>query len=173
MKAGGIGGVESTVIRLALERQSSPTFRMIIDALRFAAAKAHVDSVDMTLGSGWPYGGPMSRSAQAASRLRVEHPEAAAARAVPSLEEGENCLQRSLVGADRLAGVRSGRFQVSLSRRVYSSSPDRPAGEARPAVTLRALFSITIRPRRDRISSACRGRQAAASIPANPPVRRY
>ncbi len=81
MKDAGIGGVEiQPVYPLALDDESngrknlrflSPEF---LDALKFANEKARELGmrVDLTIGSGWPYGGSTVPITQAASRLRVE-----------------------------------------------------------------------------------------------------
>ncbi|MEK7407560.1 MAG: glycosyl hydrolase [Acidobacteriota bacterium] len=81
MKAGGFGGFEvQPVYPLALDdparglvnlRYLSPEF---LDAVRFTAATARKLGLrmDMTLGSGWPFGGPHISPAQAAGRLRLE-----------------------------------------------------------------------------------------------------
>lgn len=73
----GIGGVEIAPIYGAIGYEDryldflSPAW---MDALRFTTAKA--DSlgmaVDMTLGTGWPYGGPQIKPEQAASKLIVQ-----------------------------------------------------------------------------------------------------
>jgi len=80
MKEGGIGGVEvQPVYPLALD-DPAHGFRNLpylsddfLDALSFAQAKAHELGLrfDLTLCSGWPYGGPHIPIAQAAGRLRV------------------------------------------------------------------------------------------------------
>jgi hypothetical protein len=81
MKAGGIGGVEiQPVYPYSVDDPAkgvrnltylSPEF---LDALQFAASKARELGlrVDLTLGSGWPYGGPHIPLDQAAGRLRIE-----------------------------------------------------------------------------------------------------
>jgi glycosyl hydrolase family 106( putative alpha-L-rhamnosidase) len=75
MKAAGIGGFEvQPVYPLSLEnnyRYLSPEF---LDALRFAAATARELGLrmDVTLGSGWPFGGPQVPITQAAGRLRID-----------------------------------------------------------------------------------------------------
>lgn len=100
MKEGGIGGVEiQPVYPLALDddRQLTPPFLSdeFLDALRFVNVKAHELGlrVDLTLGSGWPYGGPMVPITQAAGRLRVERVKATSRRVpVPALSEGERLL---------------------------------------------------------------------------------
>src|ERR1043165_7192182 len=79
MKQGGIGGFEvQPVYPLALDDASihnsaylSPQF---LDALRFTGATAKSLGLRMalTLGSGWPYGGPHIPADQAAGRFRME-----------------------------------------------------------------------------------------------------
>jgi hypothetical protein len=104
MKAAGIGGVEiATLYPLALDDPESGfhNYDFVsdehIDNLRFAAEEARKLGmrVDITLGSGWPFGGPRIPVTEAAGELRVES-VAIAARAtsvaVPSLESGENLL---------------------------------------------------------------------------------
>ncbi len=81
MRAAGIGGVEiQPVYPLALDdpgngfrnlRFLSPEF---LDALRFTENKARQLGirVDLTLGSGWPFGGPTIPVELSAARLRIE-----------------------------------------------------------------------------------------------------
>ena len=81
MKAGGIGGVEiQPVYALSLDDPSKDIKNLPylspehLDALRFAADKGRELGmrVDLTLGSGWPFGGPTVSIEHAASQLRVE-----------------------------------------------------------------------------------------------------
>jgi alpha-L-rhamnosidase len=88
MQGAGIGGVEiQPVYPLGFDNQPylSDAF---FDALRFASrtAKQLGMRVDITLGSGWPFGGPHTPVTEAAGRLRVEH------KAAPTMEEGETLL---------------------------------------------------------------------------------
>lgn len=104
MKDAGIGGVEiQPVYPLSLDDESkgiknlrflSPEF---LDALKFANEKAHELGlrVDLTLGSGWPYGGPQVPITQAASKLRVERVNVQAQQKtapLPKLAEWESLL---------------------------------------------------------------------------------
>lgn len=96
MKAGGLGGVEiQPVYPLTLDNPAkglknlrflSPEF---LEAVRFAADKGRELGlrVDLTLGSGWPYGGPQIGRDLAAPRLRVEKLGVAT-----KLREGERVL---------------------------------------------------------------------------------
>lgn len=99
MKAGGIGGFEiQPLYPLTLD---SPSLRNLpflsdefIDALKFAGEEGARQGmrVDLTLGTGWPYGGPSVPVQEAAGRLRVEKiqiPAGAAGVPLPSLEAGE------------------------------------------------------------------------------------
>jgi len=80
MKAGGIGGFEiQPVYPLALDDVSKNIRNLpylsedFLDALRFASEKAHENGmrIDLTLGSGWPYGGPHVQIDEAAACLRM------------------------------------------------------------------------------------------------------
>ena len=104
MKSAGIGGVEiATLYPLALDDPATGfhNYDFVsdehLDHLRFAADEARRLGlrVDVTLASGWPYGGPHIPVTQAAGALRVEGvPLAAGATsmAVPPLEAGENLM---------------------------------------------------------------------------------
>src|SRR6266568_8561294 len=81
MKEGGIGGFEvQPVYPLALD-DADRGFRNypflsdeFIEMLRFTSSKARELGLrmDLTLGSGWPYGGPSVPITQAAGKLRFE-----------------------------------------------------------------------------------------------------
>jgi len=82
MKAGGIGGFEvQPVYPLVLDdpEKAIKTLPFLsdgfIDALRFTSEKARELGLrfDLTLGSGWPFGGPMVTVDNAAGKLRYEH----------------------------------------------------------------------------------------------------
>jgi hypothetical protein len=95
MKQGGIGGFEvQPVYPLRLEgntRFLSPEF---LDALSFTASRSKELGLrfDLTLGSGWPFGGPKVPLAEAAGRLRVEKLRASGETALPALREGETVV---------------------------------------------------------------------------------
>ena len=75
MKAAGIGGFEvQPVYPLSLENNYAYLSPEFLDALRFAAATAKDLGLrmDVTLGSGWPFGGPHVPITQAAGRLRID-----------------------------------------------------------------------------------------------------
>lgn len=102
MHSVGIGGVEiQPVYPLMLDDESkgiknlaylSPEF---IDDVRFAnvTARSLGMRVDITLGSGWPYGGPKTTLDLAAGKLRVVAvPVTGATLAAPTLAEGEKLV---------------------------------------------------------------------------------
>ena len=104
MKAAGIGGVEiATLYPLELDNPTTGFHNYSflsdehLDNLRFAAEQARKLGlrVDVTLGSGWPFGGPHIPVTQAAGELRVESapaPDETSSIAMPSLESGEQVI---------------------------------------------------------------------------------
>jgi hypothetical protein len=104
MKALGIGGVEiAALYPLALDDPKTGFHNQAflsnehIDAIRFAAAAARKLGlrVDITLGSGWPFGGPHIPVTQAAGALRVETVAVgvgAESIAVPDIGAGEQLI---------------------------------------------------------------------------------
>ena len=113
MKEAGIGGFEvQPVYPLELDSAGrgihnlpflSPQF---LDALHFASVKARELGLrtDLTLGSGWPYGGPEIPIALAAGRLRCERvpiPPGAREVAPPPQKEGEKLIAAFLAKTDR------------------------------------------------------------------------
>ena len=137
MKAAGIGGAEiATLYPQALDNPQTG-FRNLpylsdeyIDALRFAASEATRLGlrIDVTLGSGWPFGGPHIPVTQAAGEMRVETvaiPSNARWIIVPGISTGEQLIAIFLVpgSGDALAfpeakalpvsAVENGRLKVS------------------------------------------------------------
>jgi hypothetical protein len=124
MKAAGIGGVEiATLYALALDDPNTNFHNEPflsdehLDAIRFAAATARELGlrVDITLGSGWPFGGPHIPVTQAAGELRVETipvPPGAESVAVPDVSTGETLL------AAFLAPERDGQASLQQARQV-------------------------------------------------------
>lgn len=110
MKQGGFGGFEiQPVYPMELDDPArgirnlpylSPEF---LDAVSFVNHKARQNNlrVDLTLASGWPYGGPHVPVTEAAARLRVAPvslPSGADSVAVPSIGSGER-LVAAFIGA--------------------------------------------------------------------------
>ncbi|HMD50251.1 MAG TPA: glycosyl hydrolase, partial [Bryobacteraceae bacterium] len=131
MKQGGIGGFEvQPVYPLALDDPEhgfrnlpylSPEF---LDSLQFTGAKARELGLrmDLTLGSGWPYGGPHIPIAEAASALRMERipiPAHAASIAVPKIVEGDKLIA-AFIGTTPITGIEDGiaRFPADGAERA-------------------------------------------------------
>ena len=129
MKQGGIGGFEvQPTYPLALDGEIpglknlkflSPEF---LDALKFTAGKAKDLGLrfDLTLGSGWPYGGPMFSIDEAAGRLRSQTVEAAAGAQrvpAPALRPGESLVAAYLPtapGSFKEVEIRDGAVQLPV-----------------------------------------------------------
>jgi hypothetical protein len=104
MKEGGIGGFEiQPVYPLVLDDPDRGVVthpflsEAFLDDVRFAAGKAKELGlrVDLTVGSGWPYGGPQVGITQAAGKLRIERAVAAANATrvpVPDVRAGETLM---------------------------------------------------------------------------------
>jgi len=134
MKQGGIGGFEvQPVYPLALDDprhgfENHPYLSdEFLDALRFASEKAKELGLrmDLTLGSGWPYGGPAVPITEAASSLRIVRTKTdgrSESIPVPSLTAGETLIAAFLATADsggperkyeRLSQIHDGRVALA------------------------------------------------------------
>ena len=104
MRDGGIGGVEIQPVYPLTPDDDAAGVRNLpflsdefLDALRFAARTARDLGmrVDLTLGSGWPYGGPQVSIDRAAAKLRtsrVDVPAGVTRLPVPAIGAGERLL---------------------------------------------------------------------------------
>ncbi len=142
MKAAGVGGVEiQPVYPLELDEPEkgirnlpylSTEFRKDIGFVSDLTAKLGM-RMNVTLGSGWPFGGPHTPIIEAAGRLRIERISISAtdtSTAIPALENGESLIaaylangerrQISAVGAQRLDDISNGRvrFRAGSNPRV-------------------------------------------------------
>ena len=123
MKAAGIGGVEiQPVYPLELDDTQhgfhnrpylSPEF---LSDVRFASTKARELGmrVDITLGSGWPYGGPETDVTKAAGQLRIERvnvPEGVRSLPVPPIGNGEKLIA-AFVGGRQVDQVSGNRIEL-------------------------------------------------------------
>jgi len=128
MKEGGIGGVEiQPVYPLTLDDPARGLVNLpylsdgFLDAVRFANDKARELGmrVDITLGSGWPYGGPHTPVDLASARLRVERlavPANAGTVAMPKTAEGEKFVAAFVErggGFDRITDIDDAGIHVS------------------------------------------------------------
>jgi hypothetical protein len=122
MRGAGIGGVEiQPVYPLMLDDESkgiknlqymSPEF---LDDISYANSTARLLGlrVDITLGSGWPYGGPKTTLALSAGRLKVVAvPIAASPVALPTLDDGD-----SIIAAFAVSGTEKS-FDPSTAQRI-------------------------------------------------------
>ncbi len=134
MKTAGIGGVEiQPVYPLTLDDPQDKVNNFsylsgdFLRNLRFTVEEARKLGlrVDITLGSGWPYGGPRTPVTEAAGRLRCERVvvnKEERSVPIPSLEYGEQLLSIFLVqgerkqftpeSAERLAKVEDSRVRL-------------------------------------------------------------
>jgi hypothetical protein len=111
MKAGGIGGFEvQPVYPLALDDPDIPFKNLtymsdeFLDMVRFTSEKARELGLrmDMTLCSGWPYGGPYVTAAHASRMLRSEHlaiKPGETSFAMPDMIDGEKLIAAFLANA--------------------------------------------------------------------------
>ena len=129
MKEGGIGGFEvQPVYPLALDG-SKPGFRNLpylsdefIDALRFTSQKASELGLrmDLTLASGWPYGGPHTPITEAAGRLLTVTANVATGESslrIRKLAEGEKFIA-AFAGMERLPDPKDGVISVKGPQKV-------------------------------------------------------
>lgn len=145
MKQGGIGGVEiQPVYAMALDDHAtgfhntpylSPEF---LDDVAFTArtARANGMRVDMTLASGWPYGGPHVAVDEASARLRVvavDVPADAGSIALPSMGNGESMLA-SFVGAGSAAQWSPKGLQMAQLATANGRARFEPASQSRVCV---------------------------------------
>ena len=112
MKEGGIGGFEVQAVYPLLPDDPSSGIKNLpylsdafIDALRFTSTKARELGLrmDLTLGSGWPYGGPSVPITDAAAMLRSERVKVqpnVRRITIPSITAGEKSLAAFLGRAD-------------------------------------------------------------------------
>jgi hypothetical protein len=138
MKAGGIGGFEvQPVYPLWLDDPEHGVKNLpylsdgFIDALRFTGAKARELGlrIDVTLGSGWPFGGPHIPVTQAAGRLRCDRvpvPPGARSLPLPDMTGGESLLAVFMAAGDargfkseglrRLGEIENGQVRIPPNR---------------------------------------------------------
>jgi hypothetical protein len=145
MKSEGIGGVEiANLYPLELDDPASGFHNTPfvseehLAALRFAAQEGHRLGlrVDITLGSGWPFGGPHIPVTESAGKLRVDFGEVAAGAdsfAAPHIDTGEEWIgafllpasasAEDLSHAETVAAPQAGRYAFASSdhpRRIIS-----------------------------------------------------
>ncbi len=117
MKEGGVGGFEvQPVYPLALDDPGAGIKNLpflsgdFLDALRFTSDKARELGLrmDLTLGSGWPFGGPQVSVRDAAGKLRIVRlsiPNGTRRLPLPDIRTGEKFLAAFLHIDDRIREV--------------------------------------------------------------------
>ena len=124
MKEGGIGGFEVQPVYPLLPDDPSTGIRNLpflsdefIDALRFVSAKSRELGLrmDLTLGSGWPYGGPSVSITDAAGMLRSER--------VKVQPNSRRIPIPSLTAGEKLLAV----FVARIQTEAVAGQPNRPA----------------------------------------------
>jgi hypothetical protein len=126
MKAGGMGGAEvQPVYPMALDDAGTGFHNLrylsdeFLDVLRFTSEKARELGLrlDLTLGSGWPFGGPHIPVTQAAGMLRCDRipvPAGASSVRMPYLENGEKLLAVFVATGDAKQFAPTGIRQVPI-----------------------------------------------------------
>ncbi len=139
MKEGGMGGFEvQPVYPLALDDEKAGIKNLkflskeFLDVLGFTGAEANRLGLrfDLTLGSGWPYGGSMISWAESPGCLRVQRVPITAGRRnvpVPSLRDGETLLA-AFVDAPGDKPAAGGEFREVKIRDQEAQIPDDRAG---------------------------------------------
>ena len=119
MRQGGIGGFEvQPVYPLVLDDPAHGIRNLpylsndFLEALKFTGEKAKELGLrmDLTLASGWPYGGPHIPIAQAAGKLRIERlalPAGSGELKLPAIGEGEKFIA-AFVGREPIADIANG-----------------------------------------------------------------
>ena len=137
MKEGGIGGFEvQPVYPLALDDAAAGIRTLpflsdeFLEALRFTSEKARELGLrmDLTLGSGWPYGGPQVPIADAAGRLRVVRArvlENSRRIPVPVIGSGEKLITAFLCRTQNRQVVPDGISEISA---ISDGAVQLPAG---------------------------------------------
>ena len=151
MKAEGIGGVEiATLYPLALDEPETGFHNQQflsdehLDAIRFAVETARKLGlrVDITLGSGWPLGGPHIPVTEAAGELRVETvpvPANVGSIPLPNVATGEQLIAAFLVP------VNDGNPAMQRAKQLSSIANGRLRISSRPAADTDAIFFISSR----------------------------
>jgi hypothetical protein len=152
MKAGGMGGAEvQPVYPMALDDPATGFHNIrylsdeFLDVLRFTSEKARELGLrlDLTLGSGWPFGGPHIPVTQAAGMLRCDRvpvPPGASSVRMLYLENGEKLLAVFVARGDAKQFAPTGIRQIPISKGDWQPVG---AGAGEPRVVLFFISSRT------------------------------
>lgn len=140
MKEGGIGGFEvQPVYPLSLDDPGKGIKNVpflsdeYIDALRFVSARSRELGLrmDLTLGSGWPFGGPMVSIDQAAGMLRTERAKLEGEQRripVPTISAGEKLLAGFMVRSSGKEIAPDSIREITEIKDGFAQLPDDLAG---------------------------------------------
>jgi hypothetical protein len=154
MKAGGLGGFEiQPVYPVELDDPQTGFVNLpylsagYLDALKFTADKARELGMrmDVTLGSGWPFGGPHTPVTEAAGALRcdrIEVKKGATSVPMPSIGNGEQFITAFVAQGDRRKFEPTGIHQLSASA-IQNGRIDLPSGLDGDHVVLAFISSRT------------------------------
>jgi hypothetical protein len=152
MKADDIGGAELAFVYPEVVDDPAKGLRNfsflspeMLDCVHYAQEEARKLGlrVDVTLGSGWPYGGPATSLDQAATRLRVAEipiPSGASGVVPPKLAQGETIISVSIVDARPDLGHDG--WDAALAKSLATPSAAFPPTN-RPRVALYFIASHT------------------------------
>jgi hypothetical protein len=144
MKADNIGGAElafvypETVDDAAKGLKNFPFLSpAMLDCVHYAQDEARKLGlrIDVTLGSGWPYGGQATTLDQAAGRLRLAEvpiPAGSAAVEQPKLAEGETIISASIVNTR--AGSTENAWDPASAKTLLIADPIAPSNVSRVAL---------------------------------------
>ncbi|HEV2485751.1 MAG TPA: glycosyl hydrolase [Terracidiphilus sp.] len=146
MKADGIGGAElAFVYPEVLDDPSKGLVNLpflspaMLDAVNYAQAQGRQLGlrIDVTLCSGWPYGGPATTLQEAAGRLRtvdVAVPPNASSVAAPKLAPGESLISASIVNSIARPATVEGSHAPGRGRNAAPPPVNWDAASAQPLV---------------------------------------
>jgi hypothetical protein len=153
MKADGIGGAELAFeYPLVLDDPAKGLKNLpflspeMLDDINYAQTEGRKLGlrIDVTLGSGWPYGDSNTSLAEASSRLRtaeVPVPANATSVAVPALAEGESLISADLVNGT--AGIAPAQAGLGILRPAAPPPPLWDAASAQPLEVSGATVAVT------------------------------
>jgi hypothetical protein len=155
MKAGGMGGFEVQPVYPLARDGDLPGLRNLpflspefLDMLGFSAAKAKELGLrmDLTLGSGWPYGGPMFSVAENAGELRSQNgvvPSGQPSALLPALREGEGLIAAFMGPAPGAEAVTDAYRDFYQRLDIHDQAAWLPAGIKGPAPIVFFIASHT------------------------------
>jgi hypothetical protein len=144
MKANGIGGAELAFVYPEVLDDSAKGLvnlpflsAAMLDAVNYAQAQGRQLGlrIDVTLCSGWPYGGPATTLQEAAGRLRtveVPVPPSASSVSVPQLAKGESLISASIVNSIARPAAVEGNRATARGRNAAPPPINWDASSAQP-----------------------------------------